>query len=75
MAYRLFRNISCWDVHIVRPDEGSKDKLYDRDMKISLFGDQKKKIDRTWWTPEAKSNEQFTKFVDNLVTQNDRLEH
>ena len=22
-----------WDVHIVRPDEGSKDKLYDRDMK------------------------------------------
>ena len=32
VAYRLFRNISGWDVHIVRPDEGSKDKLYDRDM-------------------------------------------
>lgn len=57
-----------WDVHIVRPDEGSKDKLYDRDMKkFHYLRDQKKKIDRTWWTPDAKNNETFTKFVDNWL--------
>ena len=33
------------------PDEGSTDKLYDRDMeKFHYLRDQKKKIDRTWWT-------------------------
>ena len=57
-----------WDVHIVRPDEDSKDKLYDRDMKkFQILRDQKKKIDRTWWTPDAKNNENFTKFVDSWL--------
>ena len=38
-------------------------------QKFIILRDQKKKIDRTWWTPEAKNNEQFTKFVDNWLHQ------
>lgn len=57
-----------WDVHVVRPDEGSKDKLYDRNIeKFQYLQDKKKKIDRTWWTPDAKNNETFTKFVDEWL--------
>ena len=59
-----------WDVHVVQDDPNSKEKMYDRDMKkFQILRDQKKKIDRTWWTPEAKSNEQFTKFVDKWLHQ------
>ena len=57
-----------WDVHLVKPDPGSKDKLYDRDIKkFHHLRNQKKQIDRTWWTPEAKNNEIFTKFVDDWL--------
>jgi hypothetical protein len=59
-----------WDVHVVHDDPNSKDKMYDRDIKqFQHLRNQKKRIDRTWWTPDAKNNEVFTKFVDEWLHQ------
>lgn len=57
-----------WDVHVVQNDPGSDEDMYNRDFnKFITLRNQKKKIDRTWWTPDAKDNEEFTKFVDEWL--------
>ena len=59
-----------WDVHVVRDDPEVKYSMYDRDLETFVhLRNQKKKIDRTWWTPDAKNNEKFTEFVDEWLHQ------
>lgn len=56
-----------WDVHVIQ-NENLDENIYSRDMKrFQQLRNTKKQIDRTWWTPEAKENPEFCKFVNSWL--------
>lgn len=53
-----------WDVHVVTNDYDSREDIYNRRHEdFEIIRDEKRHIDRAWWSPDAKECPEFSAFI------------